>query len=103
MKKGDAKALGRLMNESQESLRHDFEVTNDGLNVMVDCARKAPGCFGARMTGAGFGGCAVALVAADQAEAFVKQATADYAKATKLDPHVYVCRATAGAEVVPAS
>jgi galactokinase len=100
MKRGDAAALGRLMNESHESLRHDFEVTNDGLNVMVDCARRAPGCYGARMTGAGFGGCAVALVAQDEAETFVKRVTADYTDAANLAPQVYVCRPTAGAQVV---
>ena len=100
MRKDDAALLGRLMNESHESLRHDFEVCNDGLNVMADEARRAPGCFGARMTGAGFGGCAVALVAADRSEAFVRQVEAGYRKATGLDPKVYVCRATNGAEIV---
>jgi galactokinase len=100
MKADDAARLGTLMNESHESLRHDFEVTNDGLNTMVDEARKAPGCFGARMTGAGFGGCAVALVAAHRGEAFVGQVEAGYRKATGLEPRVYVCRATNGAEVV---
>jgi len=100
MRADDATRLGRLMNESHESLRHDFEVTNDGLNVMVDEARRAPGCFGARMTGAGFGGCAVALVAADRSEAFVRQVEAGYREATGLAPKVYVCRATNGAEIV---
>jgi len=100
MRADDAPRLGRLMNESHESLRHDFDVCNDGLNTMVDEARKAPGCFGARMTGAGFGGCAVALVAADRSEAFVGRVEAGYRKATGLDPKVYVCRATNGAEVV---
>jgi len=100
MRKDDAALLGRLMNESHESLRHDFEVCNDGLNAMVDEARRAPGCFGARMTGAGFGGCAVALVAAERSEAFVRQVEAGYRKATGLDPKVYVCRATNGAEIV---
>jgi galactokinase len=100
MRSDDAKRLGRLMNESHESLRHDFEVCNDGLNVMVDAAREAPGCFGARMTGAGFGGCAVALVAADRSQAFVRQVEAEYKKAMTLDPKVYVCRATNGAELV---
>jgi len=100
MRADDATRLGRLMNESHESLRHDFEVCNDGLNVMVDEARRAPGCFGARMTGAGFGGCAVALVAADRSEAFVRQVEAGYREATGLAPKVYVCRATNGAEIV---
>ncbi len=100
MRRDDAAGLGRLMNESHESLRHDFEVCNDGLNVMVDKARQAPGCFGARMTGAGFGGCAVALVAADESAVFARQVEAEYAKATGLEPRVYVCRATNGAELV---
>jgi galactokinase len=100
MRASDAARLGKLMNESHESLRYDFEVTNDGLNVMVDEARRAPGCFGARMTGAGFGGCAVALVAAEKSEAFARQVEAGYRDATSLEPKVYVCRATNGAEVV---
>ncbi len=100
MRRNDAARLGQLMNESHDSLRHDFEVTNDGLNVMVDEARRAPGCFGARMTGAGFGGCAVALVAADKAEAFVEQVASGYQKAMRLDPKVYVCHATNGAELL---
>jgi galactokinase len=100
MRAGDAVRLGQLMDESHESLRHDFEVTNDGLNVMVDAARRAPGCFGARMTGAGFGGCAVALVAAEESDAFVRQVEAAYRDATSLEPKVYVCRATNGAEIV---
>jgi galactokinase len=100
MRTNDAARLGTLMNESHESLRHDFEVTNDGLNVMVEEARRAPGCLGARMTGAGFGGCAVALVAAEKSEAFVGQVESGYRKATSLDPKVYVCRATDGAGIV---
>ncbi len=100
MRRNDAVRLGQLMNESHDSLRRDFEVTNDGLNAMVDEARRAPGCFGARMTGAGFGGCAVALVAADKADAFVRQMETEYQKAMGLDPKVYLCHATNGAEIV---
>ena len=88
------------MNESHESLRQDFEVTNDALNTIVTGARQAPGCLGARMTGAGFGGCAVALVQADAVAAFVPAVVAAYTAATKLTPNVYVCRASNGAEVV---
>jgi galactokinase len=100
MRKNDAKLLGRLMNESHESLKDDFEVTNEALNVIVECARRAPGCIGARMTGAGFGGCAVALVETDKAETFVKLAAADYEKAMKLKPSLYVCQPSNGAEIV---
>jgi len=100
MQQGDADELARLMDASHESLRNDFEVTNEELNVMVQCARRQPCCFGARMTGAGFGGCAVALVKADAAGEFTDAVAADYREATSLDPKVYVTAATAGAAVV---
>lgn len=100
MRKGDAKTLGQLMNASHESLKDDFEVTNDALNVIVECARRADGCIGARMTGAGFGGCAVALVAADASARFVQTVAADYEKAMNLKPSLYVCHPTNGAEIV---
>ncbi|HET7536606.1 MAG TPA: galactokinase, partial [Candidatus Didemnitutus sp.] len=63
---GDAKQLGALMNASHESLRVDYEVSCAELDEISALARAQPGCLGARMTGAGFGGCAVALVAADK-------------------------------------
>lgn len=100
MQEGDAAAMGQLMNDSHESLRDDFEVSSDALNVIVDAARRADGCYGARMTGAGFGGCAVALVAAAEAERFVVAVSGTYQNALRITPHIYVCRATNGAEVV---
>jgi len=96
----DPVEFGRLMNASHDSLRDDFAVTNDALNTMVECARRAAGCYGARMTGAGFGGCAVALVNLPAVAEFVKTVERDYAGATKLKPSVYVCHASNGAEVV---
>jgi galactokinase len=100
MRRGDAKLLGTLMNESHESLKDDFEVTNDALNIMVECTRCAAGCIGARMTGAGFGGCAVALVEESKAEDFAKTVAADYEQATRLKPHLYVCQPSNGAEII---
>ncbi len=100
MRAGDAKTLGKLMDASHESLKNDFEVTNDALNVIVECARHGKGCIGARMTGAGFGGCAVALVEENVAENFTKTVAADYEKATKLKPSLYVCHPSNGAEIV---
>ncbi len=100
MRRGEAHELGRLMNESHESLKDDFEVTNDALNVMVTCARSAPGCLGARMTGAGFGGCAVALVEGEKAEAFTREVAALYREATRLEPQIHVCQASGGAAIV---
>jgi galactokinase len=100
MRRGDAVETGRLMNESHRSLRDDFEVSSDALNAMVECASAHKACYGARMTGAGFGGCAMALIRADAAEGFVAKTAAAYEKKTGHKPAVYVCQATNGAEVV---
>ncbi|MBZ0297020.1 MAG: galactokinase [Anaerolineae bacterium] len=100
MKRGDAAELGRLMNASHDSLRDDFEVTNEALNQMVTCAQAEASCYGARMTGAGFGGCAVALVAADAADAFVKSVSVCYEAVSGTAPNIYVCNATEGAAVI---
>jgi galactokinase len=100
MKKGDAGLLGKLMNASHESLRDDFEVSSDALNVIVDCALGQDGCYGARMTGAGFGGCAVALVEAGRAEAFVKAVSQGYQSKTSKEPQIYVCQAMDGASTL---
>ena len=100
MRRGDAVAVGRLMNTSHASLRDDFAVSSRELDVMVECGRAHPACLGIRMTGAGFGGCAVALVQSHQAEAFTSAVAADYQKTTDIVPVLYVCAATEGATVV---
>ena len=100
MQAGDAHALGRLLDASHISLRDDFEVSSRELDIIVEVAAAHPACLGARMTGAGFGGCAVALVQDEDAQAFAASTTAAYTARTGLSPHVYVCRATAGAEIV---
>lgn len=100
MKQGDATELGGLMNASHDSLRDDFEVTNDALNHMVECARAEAGCYGARMTGGGFGGCAVALVDAAKVEAFVKVVSQCYQGKTGKEPQIYVCQAMDGASTL---
>jgi galactokinase len=100
MQRGDAMRLGQLMNESGESLRCDFEVTNRELDLMVNIARAQPGCLGARMTGAGFGGCAVALVKDAEASRFVGEVTASYLLAAGRKPALYVTPACAGASEV---
>lgn len=97
---GDAATLGQLMNASHRSLRDDFDVSSDALNAIVDCALAHAACYGARMTGAGFGGCAVALVERAQAADFAEHINTTYAQASGLTPSVYICEAAAGAEVV---
>jgi galactokinase len=67
---------------------------------MVECASAHPACLGARMTGAGFGGCAMALISAGAADDFVAKTAASYQQKTGHKPAIYVCQATNGAEVV---
>lgn len=100
METGDAVRLGQLMDASHDSLRDDFEVSNRELDAIVKIARATEGCLGARMTGAGFGGCAVALVRADAAEAFANTVGAEYTTTCGLEPSLYVCTAAEGANIV---
>ena len=98
MRRNDATELGHLMNASHASLRDDFEVSSSALDAMVTAARAHPGCLGARMTGGGFGGCAVALVAVEQAAEFVPAVSQDYAQRTGLAATITLCRASDGVE-----
>jgi galactokinase len=100
MQNADAALLGQLMNESHISMRDDFEITNDELNVMVAAAQAQPSCYGARMTGGGFGGCAVALVHGEQVAGFVTAVSHQYHQQTGLTPNIYVCQPSAGASVI---
>jgi galactokinase len=99
MRRGAAVELGALMNASHASLREDFQVSSAALDAFVACAQRERSCFGARMTGAGMGGCAVALVRAEIVYPFAAAVSACYASATGLKPNVYVCTASSGAEV----
>jgi len=100
MRRGDAARLGVLMNESHLSLRDDFAVSSPELDAMVEIAQAQPGCYGARMTGAGFGGCAVALVRGDTAVTFAQTTAQQYQRKTNLKPHIYICQAAAGVEAI---
>lgn len=99
LKHGDAPAFGALMNESHVSMRDDFEISCAALDAMVECAQGQVGCFGARMTGGGFGGCAVALVREETASDFIEGVAETYKERTNLDAAIYPCRAVGGAEV----
>jgi galactokinase len=99
---GDAKRLGNLMYQSHMSLRDYFEVTKmphriDALDIMVQRARRHSACLGARMTGGGFGGCAVALVSDDAIDDFCQAVSAMYIEQTHITPQIYVCSAVNGA------
>ena len=85
------------MNASHASLRDLYEVSSFELDTMVMLLRQQPGCYGARLTGAGFGGCAVALVAADAVAAAIPVVAEAYREQTGLTPALYPTRAGAGA------
>ena len=97
MQAGDARTLGQLMVASHISLRDDFEVSSPALDAIVACANAESACYGARMTGAGFGGCAVALAQAGGVERFVRRVGACYRAATGNEPIITVTGASRGA------
>jgi len=100
LQQDNVKAFGRLMNECHNSLRDLYEVSCPELDVMVNIARELDGCYGARLTGAGFGGCTVNLVAQSAAETFAQELARRYALETNKEPRVYICHADDGAGVV---
>ena len=83
--------LGQLLYASHNSLRDDYDVTGIELDTLVDVASKQPGCIGARMTGAGFGGCAIALVHKDNTEDFIKNVQAGYSKVVGYEGGFFAC------------
>ena len=99
MRAEDAAGLGRLFNESHASLRDDFQVTGEALDLMVEIARSRPGCYGARMTGAGFGGCAVAVVRREQAETFANEVGVEYQRRSGRQAEMFICEASGGASI----
>ncbi len=98
LKAGDVGRFGVLMNESHESLRVDYEVSCKELDVLAAAARSVPGVYGARMTGAGFGGCTVSLVKVDAVETFQKEVSERYRRETGLNTTIYVTTASQGAQ-----
>lgn len=100
MRLADSVGLGEIMIASHASLRDDFEVSSPALDQMVESALASEGCLGARMTGAGFGGCAVALVRAEALGAFTQAVSNTYAAKSGMQPRIYPCRASAGAELI---
>ena len=100
LKVGNLAGFGKLMAASHASLRDDYEVSGKELDLLVEIAQGVPGVLGARMTGAGFGGCTVNLVESQAVDALMDAVNARYEKETKLTPEIYVCSAVNGAERV---
>lgn len=97
LQRHDLKQISELMAESHHSLRDDYEVSCAELDLMVDIAEQQRGVHGARMTGAGFGGCTVNLVEETHAEKFRRNVAEQYLARTGWSPEIYVCKAAGGA------
>lgn len=96
LEQGDTATFGQLMNRSHASLRDDYAVSVRELDVLVAAAQAAPGCSGSRLTGAGFGGCTVSLVAQTAVDDFQALVADAYRRETGGAAIFYVCRASNG-------
>ena len=96
LKNGDLILLGKLMIESHKSLKENYEVTGIELDTLVDCAIAQNSCLGARMTGAGFGGCAIAIVKKDLIDSFIKIVQEEYLKVIGYSAEFFSCSTSAG-------
>jgi len=100
LKKGDVVSFGRLLTASHKSLKNDYEVTGIELDTVVFEALNVEGCIGSRMTGAGFGGCAIALVENRKIDEFQKQISKGYTKKTGLRADFYKCGISNGCRFI---
>lgn len=96
LKAGNLAKLGQLLNESHKSLDEDYEVTGIELNTLASASQKQEGCLGARMTGAGFGGCAIALVHKDKVDSFIENVQAEYTKIIGYNAGFFSCKSGNG-------
>ncbi len=99
LQRGDTAGFGRLMFEGHASLRDLYQVSCSELDSLVKLAAGLPGCLGARLTGAGFGGCTVNLVETKKVSLFMEELMSGYRRLTGVNAQVYRCRASNGAQV----
>ena len=100
LESGELARFGELISTSHTSLRDDYEVSCAELDALVVAAWHQEGTLGARMTGAGFGGCTVNLVASDAVRVFQRRVVQEYTVATGLVPEIYVCTAEEGVHIL---
>jgi len=100
LRMGNYSAFGQLMIESHRSLKNDYQVSCAKLDLLVDLALKQEVVLGARMTGAGFGGCTVNLIEKSHIDAFKKNIKNEYKKITGIIPDIYVTPPADGAKVL---
>lgn len=98
LKTGRKRSFGALMYSGHASLRDLYQVSTPELDALVAIAHDLPGCIGARLTGAGFGGCTINLVESAQAPEFIQGLQESYRERTGRHTQVYLCRASGGAE-----
>ena len=103
LKSGKKQSFGALMYSGHASLRDLYQVSTPELDALVVIAHDLPGCIGARLTGAGFGGCTINLVEESQAPDFIQGLQEGYTAKTGRKAQVYLCRASDGAEATKAS
>lgn len=100
LKAGDLATFGELMNASHRSLRNDYEVSGVELDTLVEAAWQQPGVIGARMTGAGFGGCGIAIVATENIPTFIEEVGQSYQAQIGYAADFYVASISDGAKTL---
>jgi galactokinase len=100
LKDGKLAEFGKLLYESHESSRNNFENSCPELDCMVDIAKSAKGVWGSRLTGGGFGGCALVFIAAGSEESFKTAVETEYPKKTNKKPEVFFCKVSDGAKIL---
>jgi galactokinase len=96
----DVEEAGRLMDESHFSLRDLYQVSSLELDLFTELAREHPACHGARLTGAGFGGCAIALVSGEGVDGFMDETLSRYRERVDLPSSIFACRPGSGARLL---
>ena len=99
LERGDVEAFGKLMREAHASARDDYGISTPEVEALVRLASRVPGTVGARLTGAGWGGCIVAVVRMDRADDFGESVAEGYRKETGFEAHIFACHSAAGAGV----
>ena len=100
LKENNVELFGQLMNASHESLRYDYEVSCEEIDILVDLAQAMPGVIGSRITGGGFGGCTVSIVKNDTVDHFIDSIGSEYLKKTGRKAEFYVVDIGDGAKVL---
>lgn len=100
LKNNDIELFGKLMNASHKSLRYDYEVSCEEIDILVDLAQAMPGVIGSRITGGGFGGCTVSIVKNDTVDAFIREIGKTYQEKVGHEAEFYVVEIGDGAKII---